>query len=223
GAEAAAPHPDPAAVEVAAPGDVIDPGGKGALGGGIAVAHEVLAGPRHVHHQGGDARAMKQLAGALAVLLPAVDPAPMHNHRRPRAARRNLQVADEGLSIEGKLDDLERRRKISRGLAKEAQRMPIGFHLAGRARHGIAADVAILERQRVELGKLAARRALARARIGLALVIEPNLAPQRRPVVAIEALELVDDALRVLAADALERVDVAGTAHDLALDLVERA
>src|SRR5262249_14968015 len=54
-------------------------------------------------------------------------------------------------------------------------------------------------------------------------VIEPDLAPQLGPMIAIEALQRVDDALRVVAANAFERVDVAGAPHHLLLDLVERA
>ena len=87
GAEASAPHADAAAVDVVALREMIDPGGIAALGGRIAVEHGVLAGARHVDRQGGDAGAMEKPRGALAILLPAVDPAPMHDHRRLGDAR----------------------------------------------------------------------------------------------------------------------------------------
>jgi hypothetical protein len=66
-------------------------------------------------------------------------------------------------------------------------------------------------------------RALARTCVTLRLVGEPDLAPQCRPVVAIEARECSGDRFSIVAADTLERIDVPGAAHDLPLDLVERA
>src|SRR5262245_15969494 len=57
-AEAAAPDTHAGAVDVAARGEMIEPGGKGALGRSIAVPHGVLARTRHVHRQGGDGGAV---------------------------------------------------------------------------------------------------------------------------------------------------------------------
>ena len=59
--------------------------------------------------------------------------------------------------------------------------------------------------------------------IALRLVVEPDLAPGLRPVVAIEAGQRRDDALRVGRTDMVERVDLAGAAQDFLLDVVERA
>jgi len=101
--------------------------------------------------------------------------------------------------------------------------MPVRRPLARRARDRITADTAIVERQRVELGKLLARRALTRAFVALRLVGEPEPAPELRPQVAIEAGERARHLLGVLAADILERIEAAGAAHELGLDLVQRA
>ena len=165
---------------------------------------------------------MEEARGALAVLLPAVDPAPMHHHRRLSDAGGDLQVADERLALERDLDDRERRLVVLCRLAKQAQRMPIGLFLARRAGDGVTADMAIFERKRVEIGELFCGCACFGARVGLRLVIQTDLAPRRRPVIAIEAGERVDHLLGIVAADALERIDVPGPAHHLRLDLVER-
>ena len=166
---------------------------------------------------------MEKPRGPLAVFLPAVDPAPMHDHRRLGDARRNLQVADERLAFERDLDDRKRRLVVLRRLAEQTQRMLIGLLLARRAGDGVATDMAIFEGEGVELGKLLAGGPCLGARVGLRLVSQTDLAPRRRPVVAIEAEERIDHLLGIVAADTLERIDVAGATHDLLLDLVERA
>ena len=166
---------------------------------------------------------MEEGAGALAVLLPAVDAAPMHDHRRPGDAGRDLQTADERLALERNLHDRQRRPVMRRRLAEQAQRVPVGLLLPRRVGDGIAADMAIFEREGVELGKLFAGCARVRPRVGLGLVGEPDLAPCGRPVVAVEAGERIDDLLGVIAPDALERVDMSGAPENLLLDLVERA
>src|SRR5436190_70330 len=76
--------------------------------GRLAVGHGVLARARHVHRQGGDPGTMEEARGALAILLPAVDPAPMHDHRRLADPRGNLQIADERLALERNLYDRKR-------------------------------------------------------------------------------------------------------------------
>jgi hypothetical protein len=104
----------------------------------------------------------------------------MHHHRRPGHARRDLQIADQGLALERKLDHLERRREMFCGLAEQTQRMAIGVHLAGRARDRIARDAAVIEGEHIKLGKLVAGSARLRARVGLGFVVKSDLAPQRR-------------------------------------------
>src|SRR6188474_1892443 len=101
--------------------------------------------------------------------------------------------------------------------------MPVGLLLARRARHRIAADAAIIERQGIELGELVPAGAHARPRIALGLVSETELAPQLRPQVAVETGQRVDHLLGVLAADVLERAQPPGAAHQLLLDLLQRA
>jgi hypothetical protein len=87
----------------------------------------------------------------------------MHDHRRLGDAGRNLQVPDQRLRLEWQFDDRERRVVITRGLAEESQRMPIGLLLARRARNRVTRDVAILECKRVKLGKLPDAPSLAHA------------------------------------------------------------
>src|SRR5712691_10908305 len=94
---------------------------------------------------------------------------------------------------------------MPRRLAEGAQRMPVRLHLARRARHGIAADPAIIEGQGIELGELVARRTFLGTRIGLHLVGEPDPAPEPRPEIAVEAGERSDHLLGIRAADVLER------------------
>src|SRR4051794_25094651 len=147
----------------------------------------------------------------------------MHDHRRLADPRGNLQIADERLALERNLDNRKRRLVMLRRFAEQAQRVPIGLLLARRAGDGITSDMAILERKRVEFRKLLSGCAGFGARIGLPLVGETDLAPRRSPVIAIEAGERIDHLLGILAANALERIDPAGAAHDLRLDLVERA
>ena len=166
---------------------------------------------------------MEEARGALAILLPAVDPAPMHDHRRPADPCGDLQIADERLALERNLDDRKRRLVMLRRFAEQAQRVPIGLPLARRAGDGVAGDMAILERKRVELRKLLSGCAGFGARVRLPLVGETDLAPRRGPVIAIEAGEPIDHLLGIVAANALERIDPPGAAHDLGLDLVERA
>src|SRR5262249_59032905 len=100
GTEAAAPNSNTRAVHVGPLRKMIEPGRIGALGGGIAVAHGVLAGPGHVDHQRRDAFTMEEAAGALAVLLPAIDAPPMHHHPRLGPAPLQLQIADQPLALE---------------------------------------------------------------------------------------------------------------------------
>src|SRR5262249_45398455 len=137
--------------------------------------------------------------------------------------RGDLQVADELLSLERQFHDLERRQKILCGLAEGAQRMPVRLLLARRAGDRVAADAAIVERQRIELGEFLAVGARLEALVALGLVGEPDLAPQLRPLVAVEAGQRIHHLLGILAADALERIDAPGAPHHLLLDLVERA
>jgi hypothetical protein len=109
-----------------------------------------------------------------------------------------------------------------RRLAKHAQRMTVGLLLAGRAGDRIAADAAIIERERIDLGEFVAGRALLGVLIAARLVRQPDLAPSPRPFIAIEARQRLDDLLGLVAANAFERIDPPGAAQDLRLDLVER-
>src|SRR5262245_3345676 len=188
-AEARAPDSDAGAVDVSAPRQMIDPGRIGALGVGVAIEHGILAGARHVHGQGGEPGAMGHRALALAVLLPAVDAAPMHDDRWPRDAARDLQIANELLAVERDLDDLQRRLEVLRLLAEIAHRMPVGLDLTGRAGDRIAADAAIFERHGVDLGEFLAGCALLRALVAPRLVRKPDLTPGLRPLIAVEARE----------------------------------
>src|SRR5262249_26290588 len=128
-AEARAPDSDAGAVHVSTLRQVIDPRRIGALGVGVAIEHGILTGARHVHGQRGEPGAMGHRALALAVLLPTVDAAPVHDDRRPGDAAGNLQIANELLAIERDLDDLQRRIEMLRRLAEIAHRMPVGLDL----------------------------------------------------------------------------------------------
>jgi hypothetical protein len=207
----------------APPGEVIEPGHVSALGGRIAVEHRVLARARHVDGERGEPGAQDEVGGAQAVLLPTVDASPVHDHRRPGDASRQLQVAGERPAVERQLDHGERRREVFRRFAEDAQRVPVGFKLARRARHRVATDAAIVEGERVELGELVGAGTGGRARVGRSLVAEPDLRPQPRPQVAVEARQRRAHLLGVGAADVLERIEAAGAAQHLRLDVVERA
>src|SRR4029077_10917671 len=204
GPEASAPHADAPAVDVVALGEMIDPGGIAALGGRIAVGHGVLARARHVHRQGGVPGPMEEPRGALAILLPAVDPTPMHDHRWPADTCRDLQIADERLALERDLDNRKRRLVMLRRFAEQAQGMLIGLLLARRAGDGITGDMAIFERKRVEFRELLSRCAGFGARVRLPLVGETDLAPRRGPVIAIKAGERIDHLFGIVTANALE-------------------
>ena len=166
---------------------------------------------------------MQEAARALAVLLPAVDAAPVDDDRRPGDAARDLQVAGERPALERDLDDLQRRVEVRRRLAEHAQRLPVGVELVRRARHRIARDHAVAERQHVGLGELLVAGALLGERVRLGLVVEADPAPRLAPCIGVEAVERRQHLLGVVAANALERIDAAGAAHHLRLDLVERA
>src|SRR6266705_5859284 len=95
--------------------------------------------------------------------------------------------------------------------------------LAGRGRRRIAADAAGVEGLRVNLGELLAARAGLGRCVALRLVAEPDLAPLLGPVILVEAFQRRHHLFGILALDVLERVELAGAAHELGLDLVERA
>ena len=202
---------------------MIEPGRIAALGGRVAIEHRALAAAGHVDCERGEPGAQDEGRRAQPVLLPAVDATPMHDHRRPGDAGRQLQIAHERLALERQLDDRQRRLEVLCRLAEQAQRMRIRLLLAGRAGHRVAADAAIVEGERVNLGELVAGRARARARVGLGLVVEPDPAPQPRPQIAVEARERAHHPLGILAADVLERIEPPGAAHHLVLDLLQRA
>ena len=203
--------------------EMIDPRRVGLHRGRIAVEDRVLAGARHVDGQCRQARAEQERDLRLPVFLPAVDAAPMDDDRRPRHALRDRQVAGELAFLERDLDDLQRIVEMPRRLAEHAHGIEIGLLLARRVGDRIAADAAIVGREVVDVGKLLGAGAFRGQCIALRLVVEPDLAPGLRPVIAIEAGQRRDDALRVGRTDMVERIDLAGAAQDFLLDVVERA
>src|SRR4029079_4678673 len=98
-----------------------------------------------------------------------------------------------------------------------------GLELAGRGRRRIAADPAGVEGVHVDLGELLAARAGLGGRVALRLVAEPDLAPLLGPVVLVEAFQRRHYLFGILALEVLERVEPAGAAHELGLDLVQCA
>ena len=157
------------------------------------------------------ARPMNGAAGALAILLPPVHAAPMHDQRRLRPPGGDLQITDELLALERDLDDLQRGIEMFGCLAKNAQGVLVGFLLIDGARHGIAGDPAILERERIERCQLARVGVLAGTRVGICLVGEADPAPQLRPLIRIQACKRSNDLRGILPANPLERGDMAGT------------
>ena len=95
--------------------------------------------------------------------------------------------------------------------------------LARRIRRRIAADAAGIEGVHVELGKLGAGGARLGAGVSFLLVAKPDLAPLLRPMILVEVLQRIHHPLGVLARNILERIEPPGAAHELGLDLVERA
>src|SRR5580692_4569025 len=148
----------------------------------------------------------------------------MQHHRRLLYAGRQLQIADELFAaVERQLDDLQRRVEIFRRLAEHAQRMLVRLEFSRRIRRRIAADAAGVEGVHVKLGELRAGCAGLGTRVGLVLIAKPDLAPLVRPMILVEALQRSHHPLGILAADVLERIEPPGAAHELGLDLVERA
>ena len=165
-----------------------------------------------------------RLGDAQAIFLPAVDAAPMQHHRRLVHAGRQLQIADELFAaVERQLDDFQRRVEIFRRLAEHAQRVLVRLPLARRIRRRIAADAAGVEGVHVKLGKLRTGRAGLGARVALLLVAEADLRPLLCPMILVEVLQRIHHPLGILAADILERIEPPGAAHELGLDLIQRA
>jgi hypothetical protein len=157
-----------------------------------------------------------------AVLLPAVDAAPVHHDGRITRSRRELQMTDERPARERQLDDLERRLEILRRLAEDAQRMAIGGKLPGRRRRRVAPDAAGIEAELEQLGELTRGRSGLGARISFGLVGKPDPAPRLGPMIAVKAGERIHHRRGILRTDALERAEAAGAAQDLGLYLLER-
>src|SRR5262249_8646911 len=98
-----------------------------------------------------------------------------------------------------------------------------GRKLAGRAWRRIAADPAGVEAHHVQFGELMAVRAGGGAGVALLLVVQSELAPGFGPVILVERLDRGEHPFGVLAADVFERIEAPGPAHELRLDLVQRA
>src|SRR4029079_6374281 len=80
-----------------------------------------------------------------------------------------------------------------------------------------------VEAHHVQLGELVAVRAGGGAGVALLLVVEAELAPRFGPVILVERLDRGQPPFGILAKDVFERIEAAGPAHELGLDLIQRA
>ena len=112
-------------------GDAVD------LVGGIGRQHRGLAGAGAVHDEAAPPLGEHGLHEAVALFLPVVDAAPVHDHRRGPFGRK-AQVAHDLLVAQGEGDALQRRVEVARGGEVGFDGLAVGFPLAGGAGEGVA-------------------------------------------------------------------------------------
>src|SRR5262249_5289282 len=135
---------DAPAVDIASRFEMIDGGGKRALGSRLLAEQRVLARPRHVDRNGREPKTMQRLALPARILLPAVDAAPVHDDGRPRDPAGYLEIDHDLFAFERNFDPLDGCFEIAAGLEIRSHRAAVAADLFGAARHRVPADAKIL-------------------------------------------------------------------------------
>jgi hypothetical protein len=119
-AETAPHYAHASAVDVRSLFEIVERGRKCAFRLGFARQERILAGAGNIDRKGGQAKAVKCLAGASAIFLPSIHTTPVEHYRRLGETSWNLNIADDRFAFEGDLHALHRRVEVSRSLHKVA-------------------------------------------------------------------------------------------------------
>src|SRR5262249_52940527 len=134
---------DALAVDIAPALQIIDGGGKRALGVRLLAQRRILARPRHIDRNRRESQPMQRLALAARIFLPAVDAAPVHDDGRTRETARDLEIDDDFFAFQRNFDALDGRFKIAAGLEISSDRALVAVYLLLAARHRVAADAEV--------------------------------------------------------------------------------